>query len=54
VLEEEECNFIEAFSNEEFLIFRKRVVGIILATHKGNQTNYLSILNEIITKNGID
>ena len=54
MLENADCNFAEAFSKEDFEIFRKRVVRIILATDMANQKNNLIVLNKIISENGIN
>lgn len=54
VLGEADCNFAEGFTRQEFLIFRKRAVGIILATDMAKHNDKLSDLNKIIKENEID
>jgi hypothetical protein len=54
ILGQSDCNFAEGFSREEFILFRKRVVGIILATDMAKHAADLSILNKIINENGIN
>lgn len=54
ILAQSDCNFAEGFSREEFILFRKRVVGIILATDMAKHAADLSILNKIINENGIN
>jgi hypothetical protein len=54
ILGQADCNFAEGFSREEFILFRKRVVGIILATDMAKHAADLSILNKIINENGIN
>lgn len=54
VLSQTDCNFAEGFSREEFILFRKRVVGIILATDMAKHAADLSVLNKIINENEIN
>jgi hypothetical protein len=54
VLGQPNCNFAEGFSREEFILFRKRVVGIILATDMAKHAADLSVLNKIINENEIN
>jgi hypothetical protein len=54
VLGQSDSNFAEGFSREEFILFRKRVVGIILATDMAKHAADLSVLNKIINENGIN
>ena len=54
MLGQKDCNFAEGFSREEFILFRKRVVGIILATDMAKHAADLSVLNKIINENEIN
>lgn len=54
VLGQSNCNFAEGFSREEFILFRKRVVGIILATDMAKHAADLSVLHKIINENAIN
>jgi len=41
-------NFLKNLKNEEFMIFRRRVIGLILATDMANHASHLASLNNII------
>lgn len=46
-------NFLEGFSNDDFKTFRKRMVGIILATDMAKHVNDLASFKAILEKNSI-
>ena len=54
ILGESECNFADGFSWEQFVGFRKRVVGIILATDMAKHQDKVTYLDKIIKEYDID
>ena len=53
ILNEEKYNFLTTLKKDEFRVFRKRVIGLILATDMSNHMNDLNSLNAIIAENNI-
>uniref|UniRef100_A0A7S3FVS4 Phosphodiesterase n=1 Tax=Strombidium rassoulzadegani TaxID=1082188 RepID=A0A7S3FVS4_9SPIT len=53
ILQDDSCNFLNCMSKEEFKIFRKRTVGLILATDMARHVADLSSLNAMIGDNSI-
>ena len=53
ILSNDKYNFCSNFKREEFVLFRKRVIGFILATDMANHASHLSSLNSIINENEI-
>jgi len=53
ILSSECCNFTENFSKEEFKVFRKRVIGLILATDMAKHVSDLSQLKRLLSDMGI-
>jgi hypothetical protein len=47
-LHEDQFNFLEHLSKEEYKLFRKRVIGLILATDMAKHAADLSALNALI------
>jgi len=47
------CNFTSNFSKEEFKVFRKRVIGLILATDMAKHVSDLSQLKIMLADMGI-
>lgn len=45
-----ECNFTEKLSNQEFKLFRKRVIGLILATDMAKHAADLSQLKTTLAE----
>ena len=54
ILNQNEYNFLEDLHREQFASFRKRVVGLILATDMAKHAQELASLNEILTMNKND
>ena len=46
-------NFVEAMSREEFHLFRKRVIGLILATDMAKHSGDLRAFNQLMEMNDI-
>jgi len=44
ILLESDCNFLEGFQRDELKMFRKRMVGFIIATDMAKHTEDLEIL----------
>ena len=53
-MSEDKYNFALKMSREEFVIFRKRAIGLILATDMANHGPHLDSLNAIISENQIE
>ena len=53
ILYDDHYNFCINFEREEFILFRKRVIGLILATDMASHASHLSSLNSIINENQI-
>ena len=51
ILNQHEYNFIEDLHRAQFISFRKRVLGLILATDMAKHAQELASLNEILTMN---
>ena len=51
ILSDETCNIVENFSKEEFKLFRKRVVGMILATDMASHGTNLAELQKTVKEN---
>lgn len=58
ILEKDKFNFLDTLSKDEFKIFRKRVVGLILSTdmakHATELSNLKSIKNQYNIKGGLN
>jgi len=48
ILHDNKSNFLITLKRDEFLFFRKRVIGLILATDMANHMSHLNSLNAII------
>ena len=53
IISQDRRNFTEKFSKDEFLVFRKRVTGLILSTDMARHVSDLSTLNALINDNAI-
>ena len=57
IMDEEELNFLEEISRDQYKVFRKRVIGLILATdmarHVADMSAFNAILSEHDIKNGV-
>ena len=53
LLSKDKFNFCLNFTRNEFVLFRKRVIGLILATDMASHASHLSSLNAIISENEI-
>ena len=53
IISQDRWNFTEKFSKDEFLVFRKRVTGLILSTDMARHVSDLSTLNALINDNAI-
>ena len=55
-MDEQELNFLEEISRDQYKVFRKRVIGLILATdmarHVADMASFNAILSEHDIKNG--
>jgi len=51
ILSEDKYNFALNLSREEFVVFRKRAIGLILATDMANHASHLNSLNATISEN---
>ena len=51
---QDKLNFLKNLRREEFMIFRKRVIGLILATDMANHAGHLSSLKNIISEHEIE
>jgi hypothetical protein len=49
IIKRDETNFLEQLSRDEFRVFRKRVVGCILATDMAKHGTDLSALKTLVT-----
>jgi hypothetical protein len=53
IIKRDETNFLEQLSRDEFKVFRKRVIGCILATDMANHASELSALKSLVESKGI-
>ena len=51
ILSQDKYNFAVSLSREEFVVFRKRVIGLILATDMATHASNLKSMNAIINDN---
>ena len=53
ILSEDKYNFARRLRKDEFRVFRRRVIGLILATDMANHMSHLNSLNAVIGENNI-
>ena len=53
ILAKDQYNFVDGLSKKEFIVFRKRVLGLILATDMSHHAGALSKLNALISENKV-
>jgi len=53
IMQREDCNFLEKLTTDEFKVFRKRMIGCILATDMAKHAADLSALKGLVESHGI-